>query len=146
MSRAVAIGCLIVASLACVLAASSSHASSDSLTSSARRDLIRRSQVWMATDIAAMDLEAGPSGARAFEPGETVRCDFVNRPRGIGSTLKFSCAWDTDRVLKVRYGEENGEVYAQVAATRLLWALGFAADRMYPVRVICRGCSTNTPA
>lgn len=97
----------------------------------------------MATDIAAMDLKVGPSGASAFEPGETVRCDFVNRPRGIGSTLKFSCAWDTDRVLKVRYGEENGEVYAQVAATRLLWALGFAADRMYPVRVICRGCSAN---
>jgi hypothetical protein len=27
-----------------------------------------------------------------------------------------------------------------VAASRLLWALGFGADRMYPVRVICRGC------
>ena len=34
----------------------------------------------------------------------------------------------------------NAEVFAEVAATRLLWALGFAADRMYPVRVICRGC------
>jgi hypothetical protein len=31
-------------------------------------------------------------------------------------------------------------VYAEVAATRLLWALGFGADRMYPVRVICHGC------
>jgi hypothetical protein len=34
----------------------------------------------------------------------------------------------------------NGEVYAEVAATRLLWALGFGADRMYPVRVQCRHC------
>jgi hypothetical protein len=27
-----------------------------------------------------------------------------------------------------------------VAASRLLWALGFVADRMYPVRIVCHGC------
>ncbi len=42
--------------------------------------------------------------------------------------------------VKVKYGRTNGEVYAEVAATRLLWALGFGADAMYPVRVTCRGC------
>jgi len=42
--------------------------------------------------------------------------------------------------VKVKFGGANGEVFAEVAATRLLWALGFGADRMYPVRVICRGC------
>ena len=47
------------------------------------------------------------------------------------------------RELKVRYGRDNGEVYAQVAATRLLWALGFGANRMYPVRVVCRGCPAD---
>jgi hypothetical protein len=31
-------------------------------------------------------------------------------------------------------------VYAEVAATRLFWALGFPVDRMYPVRVVCEGC------
>lgn len=40
----------------------------------------------------------------------------------------------------MKYGVENGEVYAEVAATRLLWALGFGADAMYPVRVRCKGC------
>ena len=40
----------------------------------------------------------------------------------------------------MKFGGANGEVYAEVAATRLLWALGFGADRMYPVRVICRRC------
>ena len=35
---------------------------------------------------------------------------------------------------------KNGEVYAEVAATRLLWALGFGADRVYPVTVVCKGC------
>jgi hypothetical protein len=30
-----------------------------------------------------------------------------------------------------------------VAASRLLWALGFGADDMYPVTVLCRGCSAD---
>src|SRR5204863_2783322 len=30
-----------------------------------------------------------------------------------------------------------------VLATRLLWALGFGADRMYSVTVICRGCPAD---
>ena len=34
-------------------------------------------------------------------------------------------------------------MYAEVAASRLFWALGFGADRMYPVRVVCRGCPSN---
>ena len=38
---------------------------------------------------------------------------------------------------------QNGEVYAQVASTRLLWALGFGANRMYPVKVSCRGCTAD---
>jgi hypothetical protein len=43
-------------------------------------------------------------------------------------------------VVKVKFGGENGEVYGEVLATRLLWALGFGADRMYPASVTCRGC------
>jgi hypothetical protein len=31
-------------------------------------------------------------------------------------------------------------VFGQVAATRLMWALGFGADHAYPVSVACRGC------
>lgn len=40
----------------------------------------------------------------------------------------------------MKFGGANGEVYAEVATTRLLWALGFGADRMYPVRIVCGGC------
>jgi hypothetical protein len=46
--------------------------------------------------------------------------------------------------LKVRYGNDNGEIYAGVASTRLLWALGFGADGLYPVHVICRHCPAMT--
>jgi hypothetical protein len=56
-----------------------------------------------------------------------------------GNSPKFACRAGDDE-LKVKFGGTNGEVYAEVAASRLLWALGFGADRMYPVKVICRGC------
>ena len=90
-----------------------------------------------------MNLKAGPKGPAAFTPGQTVTCAFVPKKHGSGSTPKFDCVLPSGRELKVRYGRENGEVYAQVAATRLLWALGFPANRMYPVRVVCRGCPPN---
>jgi len=45
--------------------------------------------------------------------------------------------------VKVRYGAQNGKVEAAVIASRLLWALGFGADRLYPVVVVCRGCSPD---
>src|SRR5581483_4695250 len=90
-----------------------------------------------------MDIKAGPQGPHAFKSDETVICDFVNTPRGTGSTPKFDCKTSSGDELKVRYGNHNGEVYANVAATRLLWALGFGANRMYPVKVECRGCPWN---
>ena len=63
--------------------------------------------------------------------------------RKVASTPKFWCEVGPDDNVKVKYGESNGEVYGEVAATRLLWALGFGADRMYPVKVICRKCPEN---
>lgn len=44
------------------------------------------------------------------------------------------------------FGRTNGEVFGEVLATRLLWALGFPADRMYPVKVLCRGCPASLRA
>jgi hypothetical protein len=70
-----------------------------------------------------------------------VTCDYVDKNLA-GHSPKFACLSQGDE-LKVKFGGGNAEVYAEVAATRLLWALGFGADRMYPVRVICRGCPDN---
>lgn len=108
-----------------------------------RLDAIRRAKVWTATDVRSKNLAAGPQGPLAFAAGATVTCAFLDRPHGKGSTLKFACVEPSGRELKVRYGRENGEVYAQVAATRLMWALGFGATPMYPVTVVCRGCPQN---
>src|SRR5262249_49579862 len=56
---------------------------------------------------------------------------------------KFGCELPDDNRLKVRYGRDNNEIFAGVAATRLFWALGFGADVLYPVHVICRGCPST---
>src|SRR5207247_2355989 len=56
---------------------------------------------------------------------------------------KFQCAIAPGDEVKVKYGQANAEVYGEVAATRLLWALGFGADHMYPVTVECRDCPVD---
>jgi hypothetical protein len=104
-----------------------------------RRELIARARVWNATDVATMDIRNGPDAPDAFPQRATVACDY--RPEKLsGGSPKFSCRIAPDDDLKVKYGGANGEVYGEVAATRLLWALGFGADRIYPVKVVCRGC------
>jgi hypothetical protein len=89
-----------------------------------------------------MDLRTGPDGIGAFQPNELVTCDYTPRPMH-GSSRKFYCALGDGDVVKVRYGADNEEVQGSVLATRLLWALGFVADRVYPVRIHCRGCSDD---
>lgn len=99
----------------------------------ARLAFIRQAQVWAPTNVAEMDLRAGPQGPDAFEPNQTVTCDYV--PTKLpGTTQKFDCAIGKDDVVKVRYGKDNGKVEGAVLGSRLLWALGFGADRVYPVQ------------
>src|SRR4030095_9802613 len=108
----------------------------------ARLAAIRRAQVWKATEVASKDLKKGPGGADAFAPNALITCAYRDRDMS-GRTPKVTCERDPGDEIRVKYGAENGEVYAEVAATRLLWALGFGADRVYPVRVACKGCSTD---
>src|SRR6185436_19154390 len=59
-----------------------------------------------------------------------------------GLTDKFLCKREDGRVLRVKYneGERFKETYGEVLGTRLFRALGFYADKVLPVRVICRNC------
>jgi hypothetical protein len=36
--------------------------------------------------------------------------------------------------------DDNNEIYAEIISTRLQWALGYAVDAVYPVRVTCLNC------
>ena len=112
------------------------------LTKHARFVFIERAQVWTKTDVSRMNLRIGPGGPGGFQPNEMVVCDYVEM-RMHGATRKFHCAIHAGDVVKVRYGAHNGEVEGSVLATRLLWALGFVADSVYPVRVTCRGCASD---
>ncbi|HTV00781.1 MAG TPA: hypothetical protein VMF13_09600, partial [Luteitalea sp.] len=104
-----------------------------------RRDAIARARVWTPTRVEALDIRRGPGGRRAFRPEATVDCTFVPTDLG-GNTPKFICELPGGERVKVKYGRDNGEVFAEVAATRLLWALGFGADDVSPVKVRCKGC------
>jgi hypothetical protein len=106
---------------------------------------IRRAQVWTSRDVAAFDFIRGDGD---FAPGAKVVCDYVSKQYG-GRTPKFGCSLAPGDDVKVKYGETNSEVYAGVAATRLLRALGFGVDALFPVSIDCRGCPDalgGTPA
>ena len=105
----------------------------------ARSAIFNRARVWRQTNVRAMDLKTGPQQPGAFRLGATVVCLYRNKQLE-GHSPKFACLIGRDDEVKVKFGGANGEVYGEVLATRLLWALGFGADRMYPVRVVCRGC------
>jgi hypothetical protein len=95
--------------------------SAANVTAEQRLELIRRAQVWHRTNVGAMNMIAGPRFPGAFAPGATVTCDYHEEVFS-GATPKFGCTIDGHDRVKVRYGRDNPEVYAGVAATRLLAA------------------------
>ena len=107
-------------------------------------EALSRAQVWQPTNVESMDVRQGPRDSGAFAAMATVNCRHVEKD-ATGKTPKFACVVGGDE-LKVKYGRDNGEIYAEVAASRLLWALGFGADRVYPVHVICAGCPESLNA
>jgi len=134
-----------VLAVACGPAIVASHDGADRfrhLTPAERTDAIRRASVWMPTDIPSMDLRAGPQRKGAYAPNANVSCNYVDE-KPSGASAKFICEVAPGDQVKVKYGENNVETYAEVAATRLLWALGFGADAWYPVVVECHGCPAD---
>ncbi len=112
------------------------------LASDERTAFFRTAQIWTPRTIRELDLRQGPPAKDAFAPDALVECEFVES-KPSGSSKKFNCKLENGDVVKVRYGDHNGEVFGSVLSTRLLWALGFGADTAYPVRIACRGCSDD---
>lgn len=99
-------------------------------------------RVWTtpAMPIGQVDFRSNPAGPGAIREDQEVACRFKLRNVS-GTTPKFYCELENGEQLKVKYGEANPELAAEVAASRLLTALGFGADRMFIVRrVRCAGC------
>ncbi len=107
----------------------------------ARAELVTRGRVFVASppDIRTLDLSRTPNDPEPIDPAEIVECRYVHKAV-TATTAKFQCELPGGDVIKVKYGwtpERSGEV----AATRLLAALGFGADHvtMLP-RLRCIGC------
>ncbi len=139
MTRASVSAGFLVATITASSCATMAKPKAEALSPPTYTALLQRSTIWRATRVSEMNLRTGPAVKDGFAPLATVRCTYKEEEMG-GKTPKFTCELPGGDDLKVKYGHTNGEVYAEVAATRLLWALGFGADRMYPVKVECTGC------
>jgi hypothetical protein len=91
---------------------------------------------------------------------DKVICDFDTPGAKMGGkTPKFACRITRvesangevqtltegmdEEAVKVKFGADDNEVYAEIVASRLLWALGYFADSWFPVRVECHNCPEN---
>jgi hypothetical protein len=108
-------------------------------------DAMRRAQVWFEPSVPIEQARPGenPPGPDSFSPEQQVVCTFKPGYMG-GSTPKFDCDLPDGDKVKIKYGRDNAEIYAEVAGSRLLNTLGFPADRMYVVKgVRCYGCPAD---
>lgn len=120
------------------------HAGPEDITAAVayRADALRRARVWEARDPSRAALGRNPDDLNGLLSVDPVTCRFLPQAAD-GTTNKFRCVLADGEVVKVKYGH-TGEIPAEVAATRLLAALGFGADRMYLVpRVRCYGCPAH---
>jgi len=124
------------------------------LTSSrARAAYLAHATMWKDPgDLSADDILAGPSGVfpySAKEALEGVGCTFVTPGRDLGGkSAKFLCRTREGRTLRLKYWDReretgNREVFASVAATRLMWALGFDVLPALSINLRCTGCPSN---
>jgi hypothetical protein len=105
---------------------------------------VRQAKVWTPpADVASTDFTKNPPDPSGTLSDAIVPCRYHDGPAH-GTTPKFDCVLRDGELVKVKYGH-TGEIQGEIAASRLLSALGFGADRMYLIpRVRCYGC-VRTP-
>ena len=104
-------------------------------TPAARRDALARAAVW---ERPAVAISAADLSAPAHELPAEVTCTFKVTPVS-GTVRKFTCDLENGERVRVKYA--GPEPHGEVAASRLLLALGFGADRVgFVERLRCRGC------
>jgi len=98
---------------------------------------------------AAIDYKTGPYPKMKYAPEELVTCNYIpmkeayegGQPNGM--TPKFKCRDAKGKEFKVKYGEDNGELMTEVAASWIFTGIGIYSDRMYPVRLNCPDCPSD---
>lgn len=125
---------------ACAQTSSPVDAAVSPAVAAARDAALASARVWREPDVPVSEARFSANPPGGWQPTEDVTCRFVFEPVG-GMTPKFDCQLPDGQVVKVKYGRANEELYTEVAATRLISALGFGSDRMFVVRSVrCAGC------
>jgi hypothetical protein len=103
-----------------------------------RDDALRRADVWH-PDPEPADLSTNPPDPTGVLSESRVECRFLAHGPD-GTSPKFDCVLRNGDIVKVKYGR-NPEIQGEVAASRLLTALGFGADSNYLIEHLrCYGC------
>jgi hypothetical protein len=128
-----------------------------------RLEAMHAAALFVPRAVAEADIMEGPAQNKhqfQLHFKDKVICDFATPGSKMGGkTPKFECkitrvesangqvqtlSPDMDEEpVKVKFGAEDNEVYAEIVATRLMWALGYYADSWFPVRVECHNCPEN---
>ena len=124
-------------------------------TNQARQRYLAHAIVWRTPpDLSPGDLVHGPTGAFPYTleqatSHEGIPCTFAHPDRKLGgASPKFLCQTTDGRNLRLKYWDPqsqsgNREVFAVVAASRLMWALGFNAVPAMSINVRCDDCPDN---
>jgi hypothetical protein len=118
----------------------------------ARVGYLAHATIWQEpAELSPTELLEGPPGIfpytfeEATEPSG-IACTFAKPGKMLGGkSPKFTCLTPGDQNLRVKYWDPerergNRETFATVAATRLMWALGFMAVPALPMNIQCEGC------
>ena len=122
-------------------------------TSPSRAAYLAHATLWEDPgSLSAARILTGPSGIFPYSAAEAsagVGCAFVKPGRELGGkSAKFLCSTSDAQTLRLKYWDSerqmgNREVFATVAATRLMWALGFEVLQALPMHVRCDRCPDN---
>ncbi len=117
---------------------------------------LEQAKIFVDRETSTLDLRTGPVDGLTFDPATVVACEYHSPGARLGgATPKFLCriggtVYKVKYLPSARYGTtgKNGgpadrEIYAEMAATRLFWALGFGADRVFLTHVVCHGCPAS---
>jgi hypothetical protein len=103
----------------------------------ARNRALQRARIFHSASPQSHVLASDPN-AGVVNPEMTV-CKY-SPDEVTGTTPKFDCELENGEKVKVKYGFTR-EIPSEIAATRLLHALGFGADRVSRVKTVrCYGC------
>lgn len=128
-----------------------------------RLEAMKHAALFAPTHTAEADIARGPDQSKklfALGYDDKVICDFTTAGKEMGGkTPKFGCLITRvesadgtvqsltpemkETTVKVKFGPNDNEVYAELPATRLMWAMGYYVDTWYPVRVECHNCPAN---